>query len=240
MVSICAHLASHRATQFGRGMILTVLLLLCQNGNAAADQADLGGRFNEWLTVQTNLQSWAGSFAQTRFLKVLNQPLVSTGRVWVAMDRFRWELGQPPQTIALRSSNQLMIVYPRLKRAEKYALDGIPPGPIRDAMGLLDATLPRDRTSMEEKFKLVSAQETNGLMRMVLEPKSNAAKKFMGLITIGFRTNDFSMALTQLEFSDGSVLRNDFTNVVLNAALPADIFELKLPQDYTVVEPLRQ
>lgn len=239
MVSICAYLATH-SNRLAKLALAAAICLVCHLDAIAATPPEFGGRFDEWLAVQTNLQSWAGSFAQTRILKVLNQPLVSTGRVWVAMDRFRWELGQPPQTIALRASNQLMIVYPRLKRAEKYALDGIPPGPIRDAMGLLDATLPRDRASMEDKFRLLSAAETNGLMRIELEPKSAAAKKFMGQITIGFRTNDFSMALTQLEFSDGSMLRNDFTNVVLNAPLPLGIFELKLPQDYTVVEPLRQ
>ena len=64
---------------------------------------DPGGRFDQWLAVQTNLQSWSADFIQTRSLKVLAQPLVATGKVWVTTPGlFRWELGQPAQTIALR------------------------------------------------------------------------------------------------------------------------------------------
>ena len=71
---------------------------------------------NRWFEVQTNLQSWSAGFTQTRSLKVLSQPLVSTGKVWVTPGEFRWELGQPVQTIVLRQPDQLLIIYPRLKQ----------------------------------------------------------------------------------------------------------------------------
>jgi outer membrane lipoprotein-sorting protein len=76
----------------------------------------MDAQFERWFAAQTNLQSWAADFTQTRSLKVLAQPLVSTGKVWVAPSRFRWELGQPAQTIALRQPDQMFIIYPRLKR----------------------------------------------------------------------------------------------------------------------------
>jgi outer membrane lipoprotein-sorting protein len=106
-------------------------------------------------------------------------------------------------------------------------------------MGLLDATMPRDRASMEAQFRLLSAVETNATMQVVLEPKSAAARKFMGEILVAFRTNDFSMAVTQLKFADGSVLRNDFTDTKLNVSIPAELFEAQVPPGYKTVEPLR-
>ena len=149
-------------------------------------------------------------------LKVLNQPLVSTGKVWVTPGEFRWELGQPVQTIVLRQPDQLLIIYPRLKRAEKYPLDAVPTGPMKDALALLDASLPRDRATMEKNFRLLSATETNSILQMTLQPRSDSARKFIGEIVIGFHTNDFTIAATEMKFADGSSLRNDFTNVVLN------------------------
>jgi outer membrane lipoprotein-sorting protein len=202
--------------------------------------ADLDARFDQWFTVQTNLQSWSGDFTQTRSLKVLSQPLVATGKVWVTPGRFRWELGQPAQTIALRQPDQLFIVYPRLKRAEKYSLEGVPTGPLKDALALMDASLPRDRVAMEERFRLLSATETNSILQMTLQPRSASARKFISEIMIGFRTNDFSIAVTEMKFADGSGLRNDFTNVVLNQPVDPALFEVKLAADVTVVEPLRQ
>jgi outer membrane lipoprotein-sorting protein len=116
----------------------------------------------------------------------------------------------------------------------------VPPGPLKDALALMDASLPRDRASMEERFRLLSATETNSILQMTLQPKSASARKFIGEILIGFRTNDFSIAVTELKFADGSGLRNDFTNVVLNQPIDPALFQIKLPPDFTVVEPMRQ
>ena len=208
--------------------------------SVAGDAPDPEPVLGRWFSVQTNLQSWSADFTQTRLLKVLAQPLVSTGKVWVAPDRFRWELGQPPQTIALRQPDQLMIIYPRLKRAEKYPLSNAPPGPIKDALALLDASLPRDRAAMEARFRLVSATQTNSMLHLMLQPRSASARKFIAEIQLEFRTNDFSIAATEMRFSDGSALRNDFTNVVMNPALEPAKFEASLPPDFSTVEPLRR
>lgn len=208
--------------------------------NSRCHAADNNAQFNQWFEVQTNLQSWSGDFTQTRALKVLSQPLVSAGKVWVTRDKFRWELGQPAQTIVLRQPDELLIIYPRLKQAEKYPLGAVPSGPIKDALALLDATLPRDRATMENNFRLLSATETNSVLQMTLQPKSDSARKFIGEIVIGFHTNNFTIAVTEMRFADGSSLRNDFTNVVLNQPIDPAQFEAKLPPDYTVVEPLKQ
>jgi outer membrane lipoprotein-sorting protein len=247
MVPIRSYLAqqSPRATIAGLLRILLPLRrclwlpLFAAVTVAGAD--DPSGLFNQWFIAQTNLQSWSADFTQTRSLKVLAQPLVATGKVWVTVPGlFRWELGQPAQTIALRQPNQLLIIYPRLKRAEKYAVGSAPSGPLKDALALMDASLPRDRATMEERFRLLSATQTNAVLEMTLQPKSASARKFISQILIAFRTNDFAIAVTELKFSDGSSLRNDFTNTVLNQPIDPGLFDVKVPPDFTVVEPLRQ
>ncbi len=140
----------------GRFLLCFLLLLAATISRAA----DYDAQFNKWFEVQTNLQSWSADFTQTRSLKVLTQPLITTGKVWVKRGEFRWELGQPVQTVVLRRPDELFIIYPRLKRAEKYPLDAVPSGPMKDALALLDASLPRDRASMEEHFRLLSAAQT--------------------------------------------------------------------------------
>jgi outer membrane lipoprotein-sorting protein len=202
--------------------------------------ADYEAQFNRWFAAQTNMQNWTADFTQTRSLVALSQPLKSGGRVWVKPGSFRWELGQPPQTIVVRNPDELLILYPRFKRAELYPLDKIPAGPIKDAMALLDVSLPRDRASMEEHFQLLSAAETNGTLQMTLQPKSVSARQFVGNMVIGFHTNDFTIADSEMRFSDGSTLRNDFTNVVFNQPMNSSLFDTNLPADYSVVEPLNR
>ena len=48
---------------------------------SVARASDPNAEFNRWFEMQTNLQSWSGDFTQTRTLTVLNQPLVSAGKV---------------------------------------------------------------------------------------------------------------------------------------------------------------
>ena len=66
------------------------------------------------------------------------------------------------------------------------------------------------------------------------------ARKFISEILIGFRTNDFSIAVTDMKFADGSSLRNDFTNTVINQPIAPETFDPNLGADITVVEPLRK
>jgi outer membrane lipoprotein-sorting protein len=217
-----------------RGIWIPLCLAAVVSHAAVSDQM-----FERWFAAQTNILSWTADFTQTRALKVLTQPLTATGKVWVSVPAFfRWELRHPSETIALRQPDQLLLIYPKLKRAEKYSLTDVPPGPLRDALALLDASFPRDRATMEGRFRLLSAVETNSTLQVTLQPKSSAARKFINEIMVAFRTNDFAIAVTALKFSDGSSLRNDFTNTVINPTIPPETFTPKLASDITVVEPL--
>jgi outer membrane lipoprotein-sorting protein len=222
----------------GRAKI-ALWLWLCMAVTALHAQ-NYDAQFDRWFAVQTNMQNWQASFTQTRTLVALAEPLTSSGNIWVKPGCFRWEIGRPPQTIVVRNPDEMIILYPRFKRAEVYALDKIPPGPIKDAMSLMDISLPRDRASMEEHFQLLSATITNSILQMSLQPKSASARQFIGAVEIGFHTNDFIIADSEMKFADGSTLRNDFTNVAPNQTMDPKLFDTNLPADYSVVEPLAQ
>lgn len=227
------------ATSFNlcSAFVAATLCLLAQIALAGPNDALL----DRWISAQTNLHTWTADCTQTRSLKVLAQPLVSRGRVWVSVpDGFRWELGQPAQTVALRQPDQLLIIYPRLKRAEKYPLHGTQPGPWRDALALLEASFPRSRADLESRFHVSAVTETNAMIQVTLQPKSASTRKFMTEIQVSLSTNGFSPLATELRFSDGSSMRNDFTNTAVNAPLGPALFEAKLDPSFSVVEPLRQ
>src|SRR5436190_8655940 len=101
-----------------------LLLLLGVGGTTfAARGAETNSPLTAWLAAQPNIRTWSADFIQTRALKSLTQPLTATGQVWFAEpNRFRWELGHPPQTIAVRAPSELLVIYPRLKRVERYPL----------------------------------------------------------------------------------------------------------------------
>ena len=200
--------------------------------------ADTNTVLDAWFAAQKNLRTWSADFVQTRALKTLTQPLVAKGHITFAMPNdFRWELGQPAKTIALRHGDEMFVIYPRLKRAERYPLGVSTPTEWRDTMSLLQAGFPRDRKEFEAQFQILSLIETNGAWQMSLQPNSAFARRMMPELVVGLATNDFSLASTELIFVDGSRMRNDFTNAVMNPVLAEKIFEWSPPADFKVTNP---
>ena len=205
-----------------------------------ANATDTNAVLNGWFASQTNLQTWSADFTQTRALKTLTQPLTTAGHISFAVpNKFRWELGRPPaRTIALRQADEMFVIYPLLKRAERYSMGEKAPGEWRDMLSLLDAGFPRDRASFDARFRILSLAETNGTWRLALQPVSAFARKMMKEIRVGLATNDFSLTSNEMIFVDGSSMRNDYTNAVLNPKLDAEIFQWQPEAGYKITEPM--
>ena len=194
-----------------------------------------------WLLAQTNFHSWTAEFVQTRSFKTLVQPLSATGQVYFASpNRFRWEVKTLPPTIAVRAPKELLVIYPKLKRVERYPLTGNDAGPWRDALSLLEAGFPRDRAQLEAQYIILAENVSNNTCEVTMQPKSAAARKMMPQIKIAFDTGTFLLRATELAFADGSTMRNDFASQVLNPPIAERLFDPEFPSDYKIVEPLKK
>jgi outer membrane lipoprotein-sorting protein len=203
--------------------------------------ADTNALLATWINAQTNLQTWSADLTQTRKLKSLIQPLTATGQVWFAAPkRFRWEIGSPAQTIAVRQPDQMLVIYPRLKRIEKYPLAGDRAGPWKDALALLEAGFPRSRNELESRFRIISLRVANDACEVALQPKTVAGRRLISEIKIAFSLNDFILRSTELQFGDGSIMRNDFFNQKTNLLIAADLFDPPLGEGYSIVEPMKK
>ncbi len=162
---------------------------LLQNSSWGAEIPLLVSR---WLSAQTNLHTWSADVTQTRSLKTLAQPLTAQGRVWFAApNRFRWEILSPSQTIAVRQPDQILVIYPRLKRAERYPLKGAGAGAWKDTLSLLEAGFPRGPAELEARFKILSQSVSGGVCDLILQPRSGTARRLLPQIKVTFATNDF-------------------------------------------------
>jgi outer membrane lipoprotein-sorting protein len=218
--------------------VATVILWLALPLTRGAEST---AALSSWLSAQTNIQTWSADLTQTRHLKTLTQPLVSTGHVWFAApNKFRWEIGSPAQTIAVRSGDEMQVIYPRLKRVEKYPLSGDKLGQWKDTLALLEAGFPRSEADVDRQFKIVSINTSNDVTSVALEPKSSAARKMMPRIIVAFATNDFSLRATELQFGDGSTMRNDFRNGQMNPQIAPEIFAPKPNPEFKIVEPMKR
>lgn len=203
--------------------------------------ADTNAVLAAWFAAQTNLHTWSADFTQTRTLKTLTQPLVANGHIWFATpNRFRWELGVPAKTIALRNADNMFVIYPRLKRAEKYPLGAGGKGEWRDLLALLDAGFPRNRGDFDALFRLLSLTAADGSWQLGLQPRSAFARQMIREIRLGLALDDFSLTSNELIFVDGSSMKNEYKNAVWNPALDEKIFHWQPEPDFKVTEPLKK
>jgi outer membrane lipoprotein-sorting protein len=199
---------------------------------------DTNSLLSAWITRQAEVSTWSADFTQTRALKSLAQPLTATGHVWFAEpNRFRWELGKPPQNVVIRGANKMTVVYPQLKRAERYSLDQ--PGPWRDTLALLDAGFPQSEVEMRTRFDVKKMTMADGVAEFAFVPTSAGARRMMPQMKIAFATNDFTLRATELTFADGSRMRNQFTNAEVNVTIEESQFSDAVPADFKITEPLK-
>lgn len=224
------------------GICYLIVAIICTRlyVQSFAQTSDPNALLFSWLNAQTNIQTWSADFTQIRSLKALTQPLTATGHVWFAApNSFHWELGRPPQTIAIRQADQLTVIYPKLNRAERYSLNGADAGQFKDTLALLDAGFPRSRAEVESRFNILSQQTANAIHELTLQPKSETARRFMPEIKIGFDINSFALRSTELQFQDGSTMQNIFTNAQLNPKIDEKLFHPDI-QGYKIVEPFKK
>jgi len=216
--------------------IVGAACLLMPTRGAAADAS---AAIDAWITSQRDLRTWSADFTQTRTLKSLTKPLVSAGKAWFASpDRFRWETFSPAPTVAVRDADQMLVIYPRLKRAERYSLGTS--GPMGDLLSVLDAGFPRDRKTFDAKFRLISATVTEGRWEFRMEPARHLARKFVPRLAVWVSADRHELMSFEITFTDGSRMHTTFTGAIVNQPIPDEVFRPRIPPDVTLTEPLHQ
>ena len=230
--------------QFRRIFILKILsngmmlgwLLCCFTLNAFA--SDDNAQLDEWLTKQVAIKTWTADVVQTRKIKSLLRPLESRGRVWfVQPNQFRWQLGDPPRTIAIRTQKELIIAYPKLKQLERYPFDNISDPAMQQALALLEVGFPSDPERFHARYELLSVSTVGEVRRFELQPKDKQARRLLAKVRLEVSSSDLTLLATELEFPDGSTMRNAFTNHRLNVEVDASLFHID-SSEYQVVQPL--
>lgn len=192
-----------------------------------------------WLAKQAQVRTWSARIVQTRTLKALARPVTSEGNVWfVQPNRFRWQLGDPPRTVALRTDDELLVLYPKLGQAERYKLgDGLDPE-WRQALALLEVGFPSRREEFYARYEPVSARRSGDHWHFVLLPAAGKARRLIERVEFEVAADDLTLRATQLVFPDGSTMRNEFRDHLLDPEFDPSVFQVDL-DEYDVVEPLR-
>jgi outer membrane lipoprotein-sorting protein len=223
-------------------LVLAASLLLFLIAPEVDGRTDSSEEFlNAWLAQQAQVKTWSADVVQIRKLKSLVRPLKSRGQVWFEQpNRFRWQLGDPPRTIAVRKDEELLIIYPRLKQVERYSTgDDIDPS-WKQVLSLLEVGFPSDADAFFAQYELLSTKKTKKSWKFELRPAAEAARRLLDRVWVEASRRDFSLMATELVFPDGSTMRNEFVRRRLNPDLGEGLFDFEIDEAYQVVNPLER
>ena len=207
---------------------------LCLVGVVCAVEPARDSAADRWIAAAARITTWQSGIVQTRHHPAIEQPLVSTGRVLFAQPAsFRWELGT--QSLALRDGNELVLLSPKLRRAEIHSLGEGAQGPVKDLLALLDAGFPRDSAEFGQRFEFVSTTTNGAVVVLKLKPRQATARRWMPAVTVEFEHAHPRLHATEMTFADGSRMRTEFFDVVTNATLSAGLFRTNLDAGWRVV-----
>ncbi len=184
-----------------------------------------------WIDRARTLKSVAADFRQERYLRALTRPLVAPGRVWFRADgALRWQLGDPPKTIALRpgSGTAIRVIEPEARTVRLFSQDdtGLKGG----AIALLDAGFPRSYEGFEERFKITDVKrdgdgDGDGIWRITTHLRDNALSVAVQRMVFLVEASSSQLQGFEVWLRDGSRIVNLLRNVQENTAVPDSLFE---------------
>jgi outer membrane lipoprotein carrier protein len=202
------------------------LVFLAVGPAIGAETPDLAP-VKKWIAQQQDVRSIEADFVQTRALRTLRSPVTAKGRFWFrAPDKFRWQIGDPPKTVVISTGKNVWVIQPGKKTAEKSA-----PGKAGgQAQGFTMMNLPMagDFETFQRSFEVFSITMEGARCRLEGLPRDAQARRFLSKIVIDFDTKSGKMLGFEAVTKEGSSMRNDFQNVVVNGKIAPTLFDYDL------------
>ncbi len=214
---------------------LVICLLLLAVPVRGAENLDLAP-LKRWIARQSEVKTVQADFTQTRSFRALRDPLASPGHIYFsAPHSFRWEVGEPPKTIVLRKGDVALLIQPTKQRAQRFSAAelGKPGG--SNSLPMINFPLAKDWADFERQFEVQAIGVEGTRCHVELQPRDVQAAKFLDVLKMDFDTSNGYLIAFEVRTKDGSMMRNDFTNVRFNGKLDAGVFEYDL-NGYKVVD----
>ncbi len=183
-----------------------------------------------WIARQQTVRTLQGEFAQTRRLPTLRIPSRTTGKIWFENDgSFRFQLGEPPETIAIRRGDTLTLL-DKTKNTVREINESAA-NPETQQLMLMRFPVTDSLAKFRQLFDVTRMDESGDRTELDLVPRDAQATKFVAAINLEYETATGILTKFNVELTNGGGLETKFTKVDVNHPLPADIFEPRMNTD---------
>ncbi|HVJ45413.1 MAG TPA: outer membrane lipoprotein carrier protein LolA [Luteolibacter sp.] len=177
---------------------------------------------NSWLERQATITSLDASFTQQRKLPSLKEPVTTPGRICFAKpDKFRWQLGEPMQTLAVSDGATLTLIEESEKSARQISSDS----PQAARFSLLSGKAFESKESFYASFEIIESRINSGIHQYTLKPKDRRMRANVPWVFIDIDPEKKELRALELEMQDKSRVRTLFSDAKFNNKLPDTLFK---------------
>lgn len=192
--------------------------------SAQTNSPDMGF-VQRWLATNSGVDSLKIDFTQTRRMRSVKLPVRQDGTLWLdyGAHRFRWQTGDPAQTIVVSQGKNILILRTPMKRYEiRPAGSGGAPG-----MAALANGFPRTLAEFQQRYRVLEVNPQANTKRIVTRPLGAGGR---GVETFTFVVDGSHHRLLgiEIDLEDGSSVNTVFSRVQTNVGLARDLFKPSL------------
>ena len=182
---------------------------------------------------QAAIRTLQADFEQRRVSRLLAEPSVSKGRLYVKVpDQVRWEYLSPHRMTVLIAGGYAVTYRPEEQRAERVAIGRMQ----RRIFHYMSVTEPLDELKDHFAFTFRDPIGVKGNYQLFLKPTNPIVARRISELTIEIDRRAYLPVTFAYGEPDGDRTSYTFRDVVRNGEIAAAMFSLELPAGVEVVE----
>lgn len=203
-------------------MRFLLALLLILPLRAELDTAPL----EAWLQRHREIKTLRADFTQERTLPALRKPVSTPGTLALTRDgKLRWELGDPPKSIAVSDGDTVTLADVEKKRAKRIDRDS---SQARSFTMLSGESMNGGLEGFLKAFEPVESRVTKGIYQLTTRPKDRSMRSKVGYVFFDIDPAKNELRALEIRLDDKSRIKTIFRNTRFNQNLPAELFTLDL------------
>ncbi len=200
-------------------IIIVTLLFVTLSTYAQGDEAQMKKRIAEAAQALTSMQC---DFVQTKQIKMLNDKLISQGRMCYSQkDKLRWEYLKPYQYVFIMNGDRVL-----LKNKEHSDVINIQQNKLfREIARVMMSSVMGSCLTDNRTFK-VALQEKNGEWAATLIPQRKDMKQMFQRIVLHFDQRQATVCRVELLEKNGDMTTIDLKNIRKNETIALSQFTI--------------
>jgi outer membrane lipoprotein carrier protein len=194
-----------------------------------------GAIWQEFEVAHRGFTNFVANVAQTKTLKVFQQPIESEAKLWFTKPNlFRWEVVKPAPGTTLSDGKWLWMYYPEFQQAERYPVGDprLGSGPMK----AMTASMGDNPAALTNSCEVV-VFESERAYRLEAVPRDPRERQFLAKLVLEFERRSCVLMRTEMESQNGDRTENWFLSTQINQPLDPALFRFVPPEGVKVISP---